>query len=116
MDVRVETHGEISVLKPAGRLDGPGAKKFRHAASSLGASGKAPLAVDLSETTALLASGVEALHWLAVQRRDAGAKLAIVGCSASSRKLLDASGLTAIVPVGASLADARAVLQANRRP
>ena len=117
MEVRMETVGDCSVLKLAGRLDGLGAGKFRQATGALHNVQTKAVVVDLGETTALLAAGADAIVRLAQQHGEKGIGVAVVRCSPEAARLMHAVGMTAFVPVFASLAEAQAhFVTSNRRP
>jgi anti-anti-sigma factor len=115
MDVRVEAAVGGSILRPVGRLDGPGAKRFRQSVSELCGVRPQPLAVVLDEVTALLATGAEALLWLVRRQRAAAAPLALVHSQPAESVMLRAAGLTALVPTMTSVAEARAWLATHER-
>jgi anti-anti-sigma factor len=115
MELRVETIGECSVLKPAGRLDGPGAQKFRQATAALHSVETEAVVIDLGDTTALASAGLDAILRLADDHRRHGKRLVLIQCSATATRLLRASGADAVIPIYQSFADARAALQSTKK-
>lgn len=115
MEVRVETVGDCSVLKLTGRMDGPGARKFRQATGALHNVQSSAVVVDLGETSALLAAGADAILRLAQQHRDNGVGVAVVNGSPEATALMNASGMSAFIPVFPSVAEARAHFQSSKR-
>ena len=111
MEVRVEATGDLFVITPAGRLDGPGARKLRQESATL-TGAKLPLVIDLGETSAVLALGAETIYSLARQRRANGARTAVARCNPATKRLLHAAGIAAFVAEHATVSEARKALRA----
>ena len=98
---------DIRRIALSGRLDIPGTGEIDAKFSALAASGERRVVVDLTAVSFLASIGIRAIITNAKAQQQRGGRMVLfVGDNAPVAKTLEATGIDALIPMFASLADA----------
>ena len=116
MNVRIEVVGEITVVKPEGRLDFDAAAGFQQSLERLFA-GQSPAAliIDGSALEYVSSAGLRAVLLAAKAAQRAGTPFALCALQPAVREVFDLSGFSQIMAIHPDLETARAQLRTTRK-
>jgi anti-anti-sigma factor len=112
MKIETTEQNGIRVAKLAGRLDGFGAKEAEK--SVIGETGDAPLVVDCAELSYLSSAGVRFLLGRQKAAGASGSAFALAALQPFCASVLEMSGLSGMIPVYGSVADAAKALRSGQ--
>jgi anti-anti-sigma factor len=111
MKIEITGKSGVRVAELSGRLDGFGAKEAEKSIASQTID--APLVLDCKELSYLSSAGVRFLLGVQKAASESGAAFALAGLQPFCASVLEMSGLSGMIPVYASAADAVRALQAG---
>lgn len=112
MDISVSTEGDVTVVAPAGVLDGKAAMAFERKLVELLDAKTTRLVIDLTKVSLVTSAGIRALVMAAKRLRGGGA-LALCGLSPQVKGVFDVAGLSAVFTITATALDAAIAVAAH---
>lgn len=112
MDIAISTQGEVTVVAPAGVLDGKAAMTFERKLAELLDAKTTRLVIDLTKVSLVTSAGIRALVMAAKRLRGSGA-LALCGLSSQVKSVFDVAGLTAVFTITPTAVDAMVTVAAH---
>ena len=101
-----ERNGDVFILGPSGRIDTENSKVLLEKITQIIDEGVHNLLLDLSAVTYINSLGLRTLITAAKRLANAGGKLAMAEVDVQVRKILEISGLTSVLGVHATKAEA----------
>lgn len=114
MNVQIEVVGEVTCVRPEGRLDFGAASSFQQSIERLFAGQSAPaVIIDGSKLEYVSSAGLRAFLLAAKAAQRAGSAFALCALQPAVREVLDLSGFSQIMAIHPDLDTARARLRAS---
>ncbi|WP_448207305.1 STAS domain-containing protein [Azospirillum sp. sgz302134] len=96
MQIEEETHGGVTVLRAAGRIDSASARAFEARLVAAVEPGPIKLVLDLGGVTLLTSAGLRSLLKAAKRAKPAGSRIVLAAIPAPVRGVFDASGFSSL--------------------